>query len=242
MLNPGEDSSWYKDGVYWDGNNFLDENGNVTNSPFSDPRFDGNPDPGSLTMHPNDSTIQLPEAKNKYYALETMVKYTGGNLNWTASYTWSHSYGNFEGAVKSDTGQSDAGITTDFDFPALLDGAYGNLANDRRHVLKFFGSYALTDDLTVGWNSSLLSGRPRNTFGAGYPDNDANIFGSYGDTYYIQQADGSFIRTPRGSNGTTSWTLNLDLSARYMFDINGIEMVASFDIFNVLDNHRMPFA
>lgn len=238
LLNPGEDSSWYKDGVYWNGTDFIGADGNVTNSPFSDPRFDGNPDPGSLTMHPNDSTIQLPKARNEYYALETMVKYQGGNLNWTASYTWSHSYGNFEGAVKSDTGQNDAGITTDFDFPALLDGADGNLANDRRHVLKFFGSYSVTEDLTVGWNSSLLSGRPRNTFGAGHPNNDPNIFGSYGDTYYIQQTDGSFIKTPRGSNGTTSWTLNLDLSARYAFEVNGIDMVASLDIFNVLDSQN----
>lgn len=237
LLNPGEDSSWFKDGVYWNGTSYDLADG-ITN-PFADPRFDGTADPGSLTLHPNDTTIQLPKAKNQYYALETTIRYQLDDLAWSFSYTWSHSYGNFEGAVKSDTGQADAGITTDFDFPALLDGADGNLANDRRHVLKFFGSYNVTEDLVVGWNSSLLSGRPRNTFGAGHPNNDPNIFGSYGDTYYIQQADGTFIRTPRGSNGTTDWVLNVDLSATYHFEFNGVDMSASLDVFNVLDTQNI---
>ena len=33
--------------------------------------------------------------------------------------------GNYEGTVKSDNGQDDAGITQDFDFPEFTEGSYG---------------------------------------------------------------------------------------------------------------------
>jgi len=215
MLNPGSDSSVYLDA---DSDGFADDS--------------------TLTTFENSSTIQLPEGVNKYVGLETSVKYQGENLSWSASWTWSHSYGNFEGAVKSDNGQQDAGLTTDFDFPALMDGANGNLPNDRRHVFKFYGSYEVTEDLVVGWNSTLASGRPRGVQGGSYWTTDHDLYGSYGDTYYVTQDDGSITYHPRGSNGTTSWTFNLDLSANYTFEINDIEMKASLDIFNVLDNSQ----
>jgi hypothetical protein len=215
MLNPGSDSSV-----------------------FIDADSDGFADTNTITTFDNETQIQLPKGINKYYGLESTVRYQSENLRWSSSYTWSHSYGNFEGAVKSDNGQQDAGLTTDFDFPALMDGAYGNLPNDRRHVFKFFGNYSLTEDLVVGWNSTLASGRPRGVQGGSYWTSDSDLYGSYGDTYYITQDDGTVDYFPRGSNGTTSWTLNVDLSANYSFEYNDIEMKASLDIFNVLDNSQ----
>jgi outer membrane receptor for ferrienterochelin and colicin len=241
LLNPGEDSSWFKDGVYYEGNGVYNLPDGVTN-PFADPRFDGTPDAGSLTTHSTDSQIMLPEAKNEYYALETIVKYNTDSLSMTLSYSWSHSYGNFEGAVKSDIGQADAGITQDFDFPALMDGANGNQANDRRHVFKLYGSYSITDDWIVGWNSTLASGRPLSAFGKSYPSNNPDLFGGYGDTFYTtdtngtdDEADDVINRLPRGAAGETSWTFKVDLSSSYAFEINGIDMEASIDIFNVFD-------
>jgi hypothetical protein len=184
----------------------------------------------------------LPEAKNEYYALETIVKYNTDSLRMTLSYSWSHSYGNFEGAVKSDIGQADAGITQDFDFPALMDGANGNQANDRRHVFKLYGSYSITDDWIVGWNSTLASGRPLSAFGKSYPSDNPDLFGGYGDTFYTtdtngtdDEADDVINRLPRGAAGETSWTFKVDLSSSYAFEINGIDMEASIDIFNVFD-------
>jgi len=226
LLNPGEDSSWYKDGFYYNGNGDLNIDWD---------KFDGAPDAGSLTTHRNADQIMLPEAKNEYYALESTVKYSLDNLRWTFTYSWSHSFGNFEGAVKSDIGQADAGITQDFDFPALMDGAMGNQANDRRHVFKFYGSYDITDDWTVGWNSTLASGRPLSAFGKSYPDSNPDLFGGYGDTFYITNDDGSFTRLPRGSVSETPWTFKVDLSSSYDFTVNDIEMQVSLDVFNVFD-------
>ena len=233
LLNPGEDSSWYKDGFYYNGNGDLTRDNDL---------FDGSPDAGSLTTHSNDSQIMLPEAKNEYYAFETIVKYNTDALSMTFSYSWSHSYGNFEGAVKSDIGQADAGITQDFDFPALMDGANGNQANDRRHVFKLYGSYSINDDWVVGWNSTLASGRPLSAFGKSYPSDNPDLFGGYGDTFYTTDTQGTddtsddvINRTPRGAAGSTDWTFKVDLSTSYTFEINGIDMEASIDIFNVFD-------
>ncbi|WP_448568742.1 TonB-dependent receptor [Thalassotalea ganghwensis] len=215
MVNPGQDAVFYVD---------ADD--------------DGLADTDTPKVFKNSETVQLPKGENKYYALESTLRYQLDDFTWTASYTWSHSYGNFEGAVKSDNGQQDAGITTDFDFPALMDGSYGNLPNDRRHVFKFFGSYNVTENFVVGWNSTLASGRPRSIVGGTYWSSDSDLYGSYGDTYYITQPDDSITFHPRGSNGTTPWTFKLDLSASYSFNVNGVDLRASLDIFNVLDNSQ----
>ena len=225
LLNPGSDATWQ-----------LDNDG------------DSLPDPGSRRTY-TAAEIGLPEANNEYMGLQTQASYKADDFRMTFIYTWSRSTGNFEGAVKSDIGQADAGITTEFDFPALQDGNQGYQPNDRRHVFKFFGSYDVTDSLSVGFNSSLSSGRPLSAFGQGYPSNDPNVYGSYGDTYYLytnqcpdtnndsmcQQSEKIYEFSPRGSRGRTAWTFNLDLSANYSFNFDEIEMRTTLNVYNVLN-------
>ncbi|NCP66530.1 MAG: TonB-dependent receptor [Paraglaciecola sp.] len=229
LLNPGSDATWQ-----------LDNDG------------DSIPDAGSRRTY-TAAEIGLPEANNEYTSLQTTINYQGESFRATLAYTWSRSVGNFEGAVKSDIGQADAGITTDFDFPALQDGSQGYQANDRRHVFKLFGSYDVTDDLTLGFNSYLQSGRPLSAFGQGYPSNDANIYGSYGDTFYLytnqcpdtngdgmcQVSEKIYQYIPRGTVGRTPWVFNLDLSANYSFEVSDIEMRATLNIYNVLNNQSV---
>ena len=66
--------------------------------------------------------------------------------NWyvMASYTLASSKGNNEGYVRSDNGQDDAGLTTNFDQPGLTDLLY-YLPNHRRHTLKV----SVTTDLPI---------------------------------------------------------------------------------------------
>jgi len=198
--------------------------------------------------------IGIPKGENTYNALNFEYKHAGDKMEWTAGYTWSQSIGNFEGAVKSDITQADAGITQDFDFPALMDGAQGYLPNDRRHVFKFYGSYRFTDNLIGGWTSSLSSGRPKSVYGAGYPDTSSDIFGSYGDTYYLftntcnlagggtgacpadaDQADKIYRFTGRGNDGRSGWLVSLDASLTYGFEVSNIDMTATLQVFNLLD-------
>ncbi|CAD2226724.1 Putative TonB-dependent receptor, plug [Pseudoalteromonas sp. 3J6] len=239
MINPGSSSSWYSDGYYWNGTDWGD-------SSFDN---DGVPDEGSLTTYSAD-TIGLPKANNEYTAVEFNLNYQADTIRYQFGYTWARSVGNFEGAVKSDIGQADAGITQDFDFPAVMDGSQGYQPNDRRHTFKFFGSWEPVENLTVGWNATLQSGRPKSLFGQGYPSKDPNLNGGWGDTFYIytnecpdtngngecEQEEKIYEKHDRGTNGRTPWTFNLDLSAAYDFTVSDIDMRASINVFNILNS------
>lgn len=197
--------------------------------------------------------IGLSDAINKYYSAQLKLNHTTDRLNYSAVYVWSKSYGNFEGAVKSDITQADAGITQDFDFPALMNGAFGDLPNDRRHSFKFYGNYEFAENWNVGWNSSLTSGRPLSRFGKGYPSLNPNIFGSYGDTFFIftnncdvggvvapctgaeDQSQKIYSQLDRGKNGRTPWLFNLDASLGYEFQTGNVDWTANMGVYNVLN-------
>ena len=201
-------------------------------------------DPGSgtqlvQTTIPADA-LGFPEAERTYEAIELTAEGTIGDWTLSGSYTYSRNEGNTEGYVKSDIGQDDAGITQDFDIPQLMDGALGDLPNDRRHKLKLFGSYNVSDRFVIGANFFLQSGRPINAFGEGHPDGPPD----YGDTFYLTTdvgdpgvvGDETYRFVPRGTAGRTAWIAQLDLAAIYSFNWNDradIELRA--EIFNVLD-------
>lgn len=201
------------------------------------PEYDGK----VVTLSAEDLLYE--KAERKYYALNFTLDRAWDNV-WMGSfsYTWAHSYGNSEGLVKSDNAQGDAGLTQDFDYPELMDGAKGNLPNDRRHAFKLYGAYAITENLLIGLNARIESGRPINGFGIGHP----NGVPGYGDTYYVCKAncteddiaagltDWQF--NPRGSQGTTPWTTQFDLSASYRMQISQMDVEFKADIYNVLDS------
>ncbi|NQZ10621.1 MAG: TonB-dependent receptor [Algicola sp.] len=253
LVNPGKSATAFKDGVYYYGRGDERNNIDADNIDWSVlGNADGIPDPGTRTT----TTVEqlgLPEANNEYTALQGTLDYRAEDLTLKFIYTWSRSVGNFEGAVKSDINQTDAGVTQDFDFPALMEGADGYQANDRRHVFKAFGSYSVTDDLSIGFNAILSSGKPKSAFGAGHPrSDDGEWYGSYGDTFYIfqgcpddngdgacQQAEKDYNFIPRGTVGRTPWTFNMDLNMSYNFEMNGIDTRLSLDIFNVLNSQSV---
>jgi hypothetical protein len=181
-------------------------------------------------------SLGYPEPKRMYHSVEFSLEKAWDEV-WSvsANYTWAHSYGNAEGYVKSDNGQDDAGLTTDWDFPYLMDGSYGNLPNDRRHTFKVFGAYAITENLNLGANILLQSGRPVNGFGHGLPEGYGDEFDQYeyGQSYYIGSSNESFV--PRGSFGRTAWKFNVDLSLKYITDFQGVDVTLQADVFNVFN-------
>lgn len=199
---------------------------------------DGTVDTVTLTA----ADHQLPKAQRKYGAIELTL---GGQLNsrfaFDASYTWSHSYGNTEGLVKSDNEQADPGWTTAYDYGDLMDGAYGNLPNDHRHALKFAGLYDLTDNLSWGIVFRATSGRPQSIFGVhpagvgscatGNPWN-ACISQFYDEATHYDE-NGTFI--PRGSIGTLPMVKELDMSLTYKKeDVLGGALTLKATVFNLL--------
>ena len=177
------------------------------------------------------AALRYPEAKRQYGAVEfTFARPFDGKWGMNASYTWAHSWGNNEGYVRSDNGQDDAGLTTNFDQPGLLDGGYGNLPNDRRHTIKAYGNYAFDMGLRVGANFTWQTGRPQNCFGVHPTDEFAMEYGA--ESFYC---DGELV--PRGSMGKTDNYWNLDMNAQYPLAFsNGQELLLSLDVFNIFDN------
>ncbi|GAB3373506.1 TonB-dependent receptor [Massilia agri] len=164
------------------------------------------------------TAIKIPAASlgfekpvRKWTAVEfTFERAWDGKWNLQGSYVWAKSRGNTEGYVKSDIGQDDAGISQDWDYPGLMEGAYGYLPNDRRHTLKLFGAYQLTPELRIGANVILQSGRPLNCLG---------YYAGNLDEVSIEYKSASFWcnrkLNPRGTLGRLPWTRELGLQASY---------------------------
>jgi hypothetical protein len=191
------------------------------------------------------SALFMPKPKRTFNGLEFTLE-RQWDKKWEAkiSYLLSWNRGNTEGYVKSDNGQDDAGITQDFDHPGLMEGAEGYLPNDRRHTLKFAGSYAATDEFRVGASLVVTTGRPKNCFG-NYPDkagvnafgeaypagplarDDSNLYGAA--TFYCYGKLGS-----RGGAGRLPTTYNLSAQLTYTpAAVKGLTL--SMDVLNVLN-------
>lgn len=186
--------------------------------------------------------IALPDPKRKYGAIENTLKGNIGNdFHYNASYTWSHSWGNTEGLVRTDNGQADPGWTTSYDYADLMDHSSGNLPNDRRHSFKVNGYYNITENLVLGFNARVTSGVPISRFSR-HPEgidscaassvwSECNSRGYDHVSFY--DADGN--PAPRGTFGETDWLKEFDLSLAYNISVAGnpLELKATaFNVFN----------
>lgn len=194
--------------------------------------IDMNDGKGVRTVSFNPAELRYPKATRKYYAAELFFeKLYDGKWFFQGSYTLSHTYGNNEGYVLSDIGQSDAGLTQLFDHPGLMDYSSGDLANDKRHKIKLFGSYNLTSEIQTGANLRIESGTPMNSLGYHPTDVFARAYGA--DSFYTNS-----VPTPRGSVGRTPWITQLDLNARYRPKWGRNKLTFGVSVFNVANKHH----
>lgn len=176
--------------------------------------------------------LGLPEATRTYKALElTFERPWDGRWSIQGSAVFAESKGNIEGGVKSDNGQSDTGLTQDFDEPGWTDGSFGLLPNHRGQTYKVFGSYALTDDITVGVNASLQSPRKYGCIGA-YPFADGRASQTTITAWYCNG-----VLTPRGSQFEGEWTKRVDASIAWNLPMSAIpgQLQLRADVFNIFD-------
>jgi len=190
-------------------------------------------DPGLVVMELTPDMLPYPEGKRKYDAVNiTFSREWDGKWSLDGSYTWSKSIGNTEGSVKSDNGQDDAGLTTDFDQPGFTHGAYGYLPNDRRHRIKLWGAYQVNDWLTVGGKMVVESPRKQGCVGENAVDSFAYWYGAA--SWYC----GGEL-TPRASQMETDWTKTFDLSfsmtPKISEDMPG-DLNFRIDVFNVFNS------
>lgn len=210
LINPGQDAEWYAN---------ID---------------------GALTKITIPASVfGVDKYRRTYYGADfTIERPWDGKWSLNASYTWSHTYGNAEGYSLTTIGQDDAGISEAFDYPSLMDGANGNLNNDRRHVFKAFGSYQLTDSIRLKGSFNAKSGTPRLCLGY-VPDGlaDSESAQGYGSVSYY--CNGKVA--PRGSMGTTPWTYNVDAGAEYESTWAGGALSLGLDVFNLFNFQRPTY-
>ncbi|MDY6924051.1 MAG: TonB-dependent receptor [Pseudomonadota bacterium] len=209
------------------------------------------PLPGETTVRTvNFSAADLgyPKAERTYTALQIEFERAFDGV-WTLQGSWtiSESRGNTEGYVKSDNGQTDAGITQDFDQPGLTDGSNGLLPNHRGHVFKLFGSYQLTDNLLVGANMNISSPRkygclglypiPLNADGTPNEDDPNYLNAIYSQEYGAASYYCGGELTPRGTVAESDWVKQIDMSLRYNvpIDVGSGELVLRADVFNIFN-------
>ncbi|HVY84411.1 MAG TPA: TonB-dependent receptor [Caulobacterales bacterium] len=251
LVNPGDGARVYVD--------------MEADSPYLSPGV-ANPAFNPVWVNLTAADMALPKAERTYDAVTfDFERPFDGHWGLKGSYTWAHSRGNYEGAVKSDVGQTDASITQDFDHASNEWGANGDLPNDRRHTFHLYGTYSPVERLTIGANFTLQSGRPYGCIGTVPSSLDpyAPQSGTQ-SSWYCPKAGGTQIgtvssatllnqfaalgiagpipryqavQTPRGDSGTTDWVSQLDLSFAYRIygDADRNNITATMDIFNVFD-------
>jgi hypothetical protein len=228
---------------------------------------------GEETITLTESDIGLPEVRREYIGLVfTVSRAFDGLWGMDASYVLSRSEGNFEGALKSDIGQVDPGITEDYDFLSFIPGQYGLLPNHRAHQLKIRGNYAITEDLLIGGNLSVFSPRHYGCIGAadpGYaPGPDLYDNATLGDdvpspipdgipdytdggltnTLYGVPANSRFCNgqvVDRGSAFETDWLYRTDVSLRYTLPDSMFsfgDLTFRMDIFNLFNEQGVQEA
>lgn len=176
--------------------------------------------------------LRFPKPTRQYHALEFFVdKKMSRKLYLRGSYTWSHSYGNHEGLARTDLdgGGHWTGVSAQWDFLGLTDGAEGNLPNDRRHSAKLFGVWKARENLQASFAWSLSDGRPRNAFSYHPTDFWAGLYGPISFFFNEDQL------SPRGALGRTDSINRIDAGIRYTRDIGRSTLTVKFDVFNVFN-------
>ncbi|MBN7820413.1 TonB-dependent receptor [Bowmanella yangjiangensis] len=187
-----------------------------------------------------DQDIGSPVPFRKYGAMELVLEKQWDDLwSFYGSYTWAHSWGNYEGGVNSDTTNNVAGWLEYGDDPMYLVGGYGNLPNDVRHQFKLRGAYAVTDQWTISSSLNMSSGRPLNVRGVGNPYTEDEHY--YMNWVCVENCAGDdsasrvYNAIPRGSYGRTDWLISLDARLSYKTQIAGMDTRVSLDVFNVFN-------
>jgi hypothetical protein len=189
------------------------------------------------------SYLGLGKYTRTYKALEfTLDRPFDGKWGGSVSYVLSKSRGTAEGYVNSIINQEDAGVSQDFDFASLDDGADGYLANDRRHVLKAYGYYMLNDEMRIGFNAQLASGRPISCIGYVPPTaadfDDAAGYSTASAFYCLNEQTKLAELHNRGTFGRTPWTSSLDMSFAYMPKVAKGKLTLQLDVFNVFNQRQ----
>ena len=173
----------------------------------------------------------MTDGRRTYWAFETELN-KAFSKNWMArvNYRFARLYGNFEGALRNDNGQTDPSISSLFDFTPGVFGLLGDqfrsgpLNTDKKHILNTYLSYAFTNgllkNLGVGTGIRYESGTPINDLKA----------------HPVYENAGEVPVGGRGKLGRTPDLTTVDLHADYTLPTSDkTRLVIAADLFNLLN-------
>ncbi len=216
-------------------NNFWEDTNNnariVFNAPDSIPHELYVPNLADVQREIGGSSYVIAEldgAFTKYYEASVESEYRGNKTYFRGSYVWSHYYGNFD--QDNTTTQNDQAIfvgssnLADGAGRQLWDKKYGNLRGDRRHQLKFYGSYDLAWKASVGAFAIYQSGQPWEVW-------DVEVYRAL----TTSTSDVNRNAEPAGSR-TTDAHYQIDLNYTQNFAIGRYNLQLRADLFNATNN------
>ena len=181
------------------------------------------------------SAFGMPDLKRKYVALDSYLEHPfDGKWYGRIDYTLAHSFGNTEGSVRSDIGQTDVAQTEDWDNAGVMVNANGDQANDRRHQIKLTGYWQITPEWLVGGNAQILSGTPKVCQSFFGPD-QTDPYG-YSDAYHFCGPDGR--PAAPGKVGRTPWQEIVSVNAQYRPAFADHKLGFSILVYNLLNQQR----
>ncbi|MDR3683214.1 MAG: TonB-dependent receptor [Geothrix sp.] len=197
--------------------------------------------PGAINTWQNNV---FPDPKNIYESLDLTLDKKTDRYTLSASLTWSHVYGNYEGVGQTSNGQSDANITSTWDYAPYV--GNGPLPLDHTWNAKLFGSY--TWDLwggafSAGGSATLLTGAPRTIFDDGtmtlaaHPGaTSINGLSTANGLDWGGYGNATPLNFTYGNNGreNTQRLVNLHFDYAYKFS-NKVKLTPSIDIFNAFN-------
>ena len=181
----------------------------------------GRPDASELDALCNENGGQpIGAASRIYRGIELTARQSFQKRLWVqASYIFSSLRGNYDGAARLASGQSDPGVNADFDYFAFdQHNSHGKLYLDRPHSFQLGVTYLTPFGLTAGLSTHVRSGPPRNKgeyFNAGY---NQEIFG---------------VR--RGTAGRAETQYEGNLSIAYEFKTGPLTITPRFYVYNLLN-------
>jgi hypothetical protein len=172
---------------------------------------------------------ELDNSFTKYYAVDLEAEWRGENASMRGSYVWSHYYGNMD--QDNTTAGNDANIfigssnIADGIGRQLWDNKYGELAGDRRHQVKLFGTYEFGWKGTLGAYAIYQSGQPWEEWNY---EAYANLTSNRSETIRFAEAAGS--RTSDSHYQLDlNYTQNFSFGSRYSIQL-------ALDAYNATDN------
>ncbi|MET4676221.1 MULTISPECIES: TonB-dependent receptor [unclassified Luteibacter] len=175
----------------------------------------------------------MPATKRRYYSVELYAEHQFDGV-WYGKfdYVFSRSYGNTEGQARTDSRQSGAAGSMDWDNRYVMEYANGDLGNDHPHVFKAYGYWQFAPEWQLSGNLQAASGAPEVCLG--YFGGDDPDPAHYNSAYHY--CDGQ--PSPPGKQGRLPWTFQVDLGVTYRPEWADKRLAFSANVFNVLNQQR----